>query len=63
MNNEMALQLVLQLTVYDLAIVGVAVDALRVGATVRVAVDGLRVGTIVGAAVDGIRLGYSRCCS
>ena len=41
MDNEMALQLVLQLTVYDLAIVGVAVD-------------GQRVGTIVGAAVDGI---------
>ena len=49
----------LQLMEYDLAIVGVAVDALRVGATVRVAVDGLRVVTTVGAAVDGIQVGYS----
>ena len=43
----------LQLMEYKLAIVGAAVDALRVGTTVGVAVDGLRVGSTVGAAVDG----------
>ena len=39
----------------ELAIVGAAVDGLRVGTTVGAAVDGLRVGSIEGAAVDGLQ--------